>query len=700
MIHTDVLIVGAGPAGLSAAIAAGEAGAQVLVLDRSHVAGGQLVKQTHMFFGSEKQYAAYRGFEISNILLDKINKMNNVNVLLNATVLAAYDDGIWTAEINEKYEKIMPKSVVVASGASEKSLTFPGNDIPGVYGAGAVQTLMNQYGILPAKKVVMLGAGNIGLIVSYQLMQAGVEVLCVAEGSPNIGGYLVHASKLRRMGVPIYTRHSVKEASGKDALESVTIWALDAQWQGIPGTEKTFDADTLCISVGLSPLSELLWQAGCEMVFVPALGGHVPRRDAHLRTSLPGVFVAGDVAGVEEASSAMVGGTLAGLGAAEYLGYAIKNLDAQRADCLAQLDSLRHGLVGERIKEGAEKAQLKNNAKTMPVVPNSVPIKKTNPDAKNESPHAVVTNNTNNVFDVEMTLENSGIPTAAQVDAVFPSDARLAQGAVAVIECFKEIPCNPCEHSCNRDAIQAFEDIVDRPKIIDAHCNGCSLCLMKCPGLAIMVVDMTYSETHALIKLPYEMTPLPKKGDIVRALDRAGNDVCDAEVVSVVMPKSKTAVVGIAVDKPLVKIVRNIRCGAKIDTNNINNPNDIQPALCCDDKNTDSCSGKISADANILCRCSDLTVQDIRNLIKEGYTSVDELKRISRLGMGPCQGRTCTPLVMRELSIQLGVPMDHVSPGTFRPMVKSMKLGQIAEYAHTHQYDENGREADGGEQHA
>ena len=355
MIYTDVLIIGAGPAGLAAAIAAGKAGADVLLLERSHVPGGQLVKQTHMFFGSEKQYASYRGFDISDILLGEMPP--NVTMKLNATVLAAYDDDIWTAEIAGVYTKIKPKAVIVASGASEKALAFPGNDLPGIYGAGAVQTLMNQYGIMPAKRVVMLGAGNIGLIVSYQLLQAGVEVAALAEGSPHIGGYLVHATKLRRMGVPIYTSHTVKSAQGNGKLESVTLWALDENWQGIPGTEQTIPVDTLCIAVGLSPLAELLWQAGCKMKFVPALGGHVPIRDMYAQTSKPGIFVAGDAGGVEEASSAMVGGELAGLAAAEYLGYIIHDIAARKHDCLEQLASLRHGPAGERIAAGVKSVQ-------------------------------------------------------------------------------------------------------------------------------------------------------------------------------------------------------------------------------------------------------------------------------------------------------------------------------------------------------
>lgn len=357
MIHTDILICGAGPAGLCAAIEAGAAGANVLILERGHAPGGQLVKQTHMFFGSEKQYASYRGFDIAQMLLSRMADMPNITLKTGATVLASYDDGIWTAEIDGRYEKIKPRAAIVATGAAEKPLVFPGNDLPGVYGAGAVQTLMNQYGVKPAERVIMLGAGNIGLIVGYQLMQANVELLAICDAAPNIGGYLVHASKLARMGVPILTSHTVKSAQGRGKIESVTLWQIDESWEGIPGTEKTFVADTLCVAVGLSPLSELLWQAGCRMVLVSALGGYVPYRDKNMCTSIPNIFVAGDVAGVEEASSAMVAGRLAGLNAAQYLGKHIIALESKKEDCLMQLESLRHG-HGGKISKGISQASM------------------------------------------------------------------------------------------------------------------------------------------------------------------------------------------------------------------------------------------------------------------------------------------------------------------------------------------------------
>jgi sarcosine oxidase subunit alpha len=201
----------------------------------------------------------------------------------------------------------------------------------------------------------MVGAGNIGLIVSYQLMQAGVIVSGIIDAAPRIGGYLVHASKIRRMGVPILTGHTVKEAIGKDCLEKAVIWEVDEKYEGIEGTEKTFDVDVLCISVGLSPLVELLEQSGCEIKYIPELSGKVPVVDENHMTTKPFIYAAGDVSGVEEASSAMVEGYLAGLCAAKTAGFKHPQFDYLKEDYHKQIEALRAGPQGERIRRGIAK---------------------------------------------------------------------------------------------------------------------------------------------------------------------------------------------------------------------------------------------------------------------------------------------------------------------------------------------------------
>lgn len=353
----DVMVIGGGPAGLSAALAAAEYGARVLIADRNDRLGGQLIKQTHKFFGSKRQYAGTRGIEIAEILAQKVCSLPQVEVMLEAEVLGYYSDGVVTVDQRDTWIKVKPKALVVATGASEKFLAFPNNDLPGIYGAGAVQTLMNVYGVMPGRRVLMVGAGNIGLIVSYQLRQAGVEVAAIIEAMPEIGGYAVHASKVRRLGIPILCSHGVKEAHGREVLERVTVWKLDENWQGIPGTEMDFEVDVLCLAVGLSPSTELLWQAGCRMAYVAELGGHVPWFDEDQQTSVKGIFVAGDAGGVEEASSAIITGRLAGLSAARYVGCAgnLAALEAEMEQVREELARLRAGPTGEKIRRGLAK---------------------------------------------------------------------------------------------------------------------------------------------------------------------------------------------------------------------------------------------------------------------------------------------------------------------------------------------------------
>ncbi|SDD40408.1 NAD(P)/FAD-dependent oxidoreductase [Sporomusa acidovorans] len=362
----DIAVIGAGPAGLMAAIQAGSQGASVLLIERAANLGGQLIKQTHKFFGSKSQFAGERGVTIAAMLIEKTLSNKNVTTWTNATVLGYYqEEKVLTVNRQGNYATVQAKKIIVATGASEKTLAFPGNDLPGVYGAGAVQTLMNVYGVMPGKRLLMIGAGNIGLIVAYQLLQAGVEVAGIVEAAPTIGGYLVHAAKIRRAGIPIYTSHSIKAAYGSPALNKATIYRLDKNWQPIAGTEFDLRIDGLCLAVGLTPLAELLWQAGCQMLYVPELGGYVPLRDDTLQTTQPDIYVAGDVAGVEEASAAMVEGKLAGMAAAAGIGLLTSSQQENYSELKNQLTVLRAGDISNKIRFGLAKATISSQAEVM-----------------------------------------------------------------------------------------------------------------------------------------------------------------------------------------------------------------------------------------------------------------------------------------------------------------------------------------------
>lgn len=360
----DVVIIGAGPAGLAASIEAANAGCKVLLIDENNKPGGQLFKQIHKFFGSREHKAGTRGINIGNELLNDTKDLD-IDVLLNTEVCGlTKDKKIWINENKTKSREIQAKKIIVATGAYENSVQFDGWDLPGVMGAGAAQTMINLNRVLPGQKVLMLGSGNVGVIVSYQLMQAGADVVAIVEAAPSLGGYGVHTAKVARAGVPFYTSHTIKKAYGTERVEKVEIVQLDSNWKEVEGSEKTFEVDTICLAVGLTPMVELIYLAGCEFTFIGSMGGYVPVHDRYMRTTVNGIYVAGDVAGIEEASTAMEEGRLAGISVA----YDLELVDEDRAEerikeIWNKLDSLRCGQFGE--KRRIAKDQILDKGKEM-----------------------------------------------------------------------------------------------------------------------------------------------------------------------------------------------------------------------------------------------------------------------------------------------------------------------------------------------
>ena len=347
MEKTDIAIVGGGPAGMAAAIEAARAGANVTVIDENARPGGQLFKQIHKFFGSGVHHAGTRGFQIGQDLLREAEEAG-VEMRLDTVVYGIFSDRRLGLICGDHTEELVASVIILATGANENALTFPGWTLPGVMGAGATQTLINIHRVVPGQRILMVGAGNVGLIVTYQLLQAGAEVIAIIEGLSYIGGYGVHASKVRRAGVPILTSHTILQAEGDEKVKGAVIAQVDEKWEPVAGTQETLDVDTICLAVGLSPLAELAWMAGCQSSYIPSLGGWVPLHDENLETSLPGVYVAGDLAGIEEASTAMEEGRLAGLTAAEALGHlSPKEASAKKGEVRERLAALRIGSFGE-----------------------------------------------------------------------------------------------------------------------------------------------------------------------------------------------------------------------------------------------------------------------------------------------------------------------------------------------------------------
>ncbi|SDB17883.1 Thioredoxin reductase [Eubacterium oxidoreducens] len=513
MKRYDVIIVGAGPSGLSAAIEAAQMGMKVVVFDENEKPGGQLFKQIHKFFGSKEHRAKIRGINIGTQLLKEADEAG-VEVVLNATVVGLYQDKEVSVRIADAIHHYKGDTIIIATGAAENMVTFPGWTLPGVIGAGAAQTMMNLHGIQPGKKILMLGTGNVGLVVSFQLLQAGCEVVALVDAAPRVGGYGVHASKVSRTGVPFYLSHTITKAHGEDQVTGVTISEVDEHFQPIEGSDKYFDVDTICLAVGLSPMSQLLKMAGCKMEDNPKRGGQVPIVDEYGETSISGVFAAGDVSGIEEASSAMIEGRMAGVCVAEYLGYCTKEeKDTKLAKLEDDLESLRQGMFAP-----------KNRGKKLDKTEEGIPVSDS--------------------------LLLNGYVAEDEIER-YPGVIHKV-GVHPVIECTQNIPCNPCQDACPKGCISIGDHITNLPiSVEDSTCINCGMCVASCSGQAIFLVDEDAGEDYATVTLPYEFLPLPKEGDVGIALGRNGKMVCEAEVVSVKSMKAfdHTNLVTIAVPK-------------------------------------------------------------------------------------------------------------------------------------------------------
>ena len=569
--EVDVLVIGAGPAGLSAAIELGKHEVDTLLVDDKDRLGGKLVLQTHKFFGSvEDSHAGTRGFEIANILQQELAALPSVEIWRNTTVVAVFCDKVVGVVKKNQYCKIKPRILMVATGAREKMLSFPGNTLPGVYGAGAFQTLVNRDLVKSSGKVLVVGGGNVGLIAAYHAIQAGIEVVALIEALPQPGGYKVHADKLKRLGVPIFTRHTVVCANGADRVESVTIAQLDDDWNIIAGTRRTYEVDTVLIAVGLAEVNEFYLKAKqFEM----------------------DVYCAGDAREIAEASAAMFTGRIEGFKIAKALGIEARAIP----------------------KDWDEKATILKS--------------KPGRQARRKQP--------------------------AKEDGVFP-----------LFHCYEEVPCNPCTTVCPVHAIRTENDaLTGLPYLTDPDaCIGCANCVAVCPGLSIVLVDYREDPAQPRVTLPYEVwRERVKVGQKVPLTDIDGA-VLGYYPVEKVRSRRKypgTLLVRLKVDRKVAKSVVGIWVQeAQIEPSRIY---EKAPA----------------PDEAIVCRCERVTAGEIRAAIRGGIRDMNQLKALTRAGMGACGAKTCRPMIWRifqEEGIDLGSVTDRVD----RPLFVEVPIGVLA----------------------
>ncbi len=569
----QVLIIGGGPSGLSAAIELGRRGVQVLLVDDKHRLGGKLVLQTHRFFGSTKAvYAGTRGIDIATRLQKDVSEHSSVEIWLNSTVLAVYSDKkVGILKEGHEYAVIEPEVLLVASGAREKFLAFNGNALPGVYGAGAFQTLVNRDLVRPAEKLFIVGGGNVGLIAGYHALQAGIQVVGLVEALPECGGYKVHRDKLARMGVPIYTSHTILSANGDGKVESVTIAQVGPDFKPIAGTEKSFECDSVLIAVGLDPVNEF-----------------------YLKAKQYGLncFVGGDAEEIAEASAAIFSGKIRGMEIARALGVETAEIPVEWYWTSEILKSKPGSTYSEELPE-------------------------------------------------------------------------IETGVVPVIHCTQEIPCDPCSGLCSHGLIYIDRrDIRSVPTFLgdSSCCEICEKCVAGCPGLAITLVNYRENPDLPVVSIPYEFTRQTIQAkDRVSVLDTEGTELGQVSVLSVHAIENNDRTLVVEVNAPR-EIAQRI-AGIQVQDEEVTQPLDHYVTHIADD--------------TIVCRCEHVTAGEVRSLIRAGYRDMNEIKTVSRAGMGACGGKTCVSLILR-LFREEGITREEITEYSKRPVFIEVPLGVLA----------------------
>ncbi|MFZ7759117.1 NAD(P)/FAD-dependent oxidoreductase [Bacillus thuringiensis] len=374
---SDVIIIGAGPAGLSASISCARFGLKVLVIDEFMKPGGRLLGQLHQ----EPTGEWWNGIEESKRLHEEAESLS-VHIRCGVSVYNLdKDENNWFVHTN--IGTLEAPFVLLATGAAEYSIPLPGWTLPGVMSIGAAQVMTNVHRVQVGKKGIIIGANILSFAILSELQLAGIKVdhivlpekselsqkagepeevlnslLIAAHLAPSailrIGSHFMKYDWIRKAGLtfypnsgmkingtPLHLRKAALEIIGTDQVEGVRIANIDSKGNVINGSEKIYEADFVCIAGGLYPLAELAAVAGCPFHYISELGGHVPLHSETMETPLPGLFVAGNITGIESGKIAMAQGTVAGLSIAKYAGEKHDIVDQQLYHAIQNVHSVR-----------------------------------------------------------------------------------------------------------------------------------------------------------------------------------------------------------------------------------------------------------------------------------------------------------------------------------------------------------------------
>ncbi len=340
MESRSLVVVGAGIAGTAAAIEAARAGVQVTLFDENPIPESMAALNVPQFFGQRFNAVLHD----SALMQERVAAANQVLAEAEeAGVDVQLGTCVWGAFRNSDTSRVLDgpqlgladrdrswlikyDRLIVAAGAHDLGLAFAGWELAGAVGARGVQLLMERYQAFTSRRMVILGSGDLGLSTARKVLDSGIEVAAVVDVSASVLGDETLGSALREEGVRVFTSHTVKQAVGSEGqIKSVTLVAIDDAGEPVAGSETVVAADTVCLAIGQVPNVELLSLLGCDLRFDSGLGGYVPVYDGWMRTSVGGVFVAGDVAGchdglILDSELAQIQGRLAGIAAAESLG--------------------------------------------------------------------------------------------------------------------------------------------------------------------------------------------------------------------------------------------------------------------------------------------------------------------------------------------------------------------------------------------